>query len=234
MSFVDTLTVNILLAKAEKAGADPDRSWPIVIFGPSSPSYRLKAPILGPMIMTLNNDVVTVEGLKELTNISVPITCFYQHTNEAKCHPNIGVYRIIPSDPTAVNGRVGRILSLTWDQELYSLIGVLEAAPEWNDIFLAEWESDDLHLRGFSIHIVGTPVQWRPNKRSLESHDVYESIERTFSIDLVQFPAAGGRFLLPGCEQTYEIIFANELEFDQSAPFCTDWIDDGENTNDRD
>ena len=70
MSFVDTLTVNILLAKAEKAGADPDRSWPIVIFGPSSPSYRLKAPILGPMIMTLNNDVVTVAIYKNKQEVA--------------------------------------------------------------------------------------------------------------------------------------------------------------------
>jgi hypothetical protein len=230
VNFTEVLRLNMLSAKATEAGSNPDRSWPISVFAPSGPSYRIKTPNTGPMIMTRNFWGVTIEALQEVAKISIPIPSFNNHSDAPKCDPRLGRYRLISSDPTAVNSRVGDIYSMTWDPDLYALIGVLEAVPEWDDIFLAEWKAGRLGERGFSINFFGDAAEWRPNKRDLATtHEVYMEIDGVYSVDLVVNPAAGGRFLLPGCEPPYETIAEAELELFKYGGLCSLWTDDGDN-----
>jgi len=101
MKFIDSLRLNILSAHAVEAGADPDRTWPIVVFAPPGPSYRLKTPSKEAMIMTRGFWAATVEALQEMAEISIPVPCFNDHSNAASGDPRLGKLRVIPADPTA-------------------------------------------------------------------------------------------------------------------------------------
>jgi len=229
MNFTDTLRINILSSRAVEAGADPDRTWPIVVFAPPGPSYRLKTVSTGAMIMTRGFWAVTVEALQEMAKISITVPCFNDHSNASSGDPRMGKHYLIPSDPTLAHGRIGDIYALTWDADLYAVIGMLEAVPEWDDKFMAEWKDGILGERGFSFSIYGDGAEWRPNTRAMKSYTVYDKIDGLFSIDLVTYPAAGGRFLLPGCERTYETTAQAELNLFKYTEGVSLWIDDEDN-----
>ena len=226
MRYSTTLAAEMLLAKAEGLGADLERSWPIVAFAPPGPSYRLKSPMMGEIILTRNDFGVSVKALQDMTTITATIPCYRNHAQKGNSFPDIGIYRVIPNEPTATNSLVGNICALTWDPDIYGLVGVLEAVPEWDAIFNFELSEGTLRNRAFSVDFVGPPTEWRPNAHDSTTHLVYQDYYRVISWDLVNYPAAGGRFMLPGCEPTYQELDEIDLAFFKYAPRCASWVDD--------
>jgi len=106
---------------------------------------------------------------------------------------------------------------------------MLEAVEEWDSIFMDEVKAGELGQRGFSISIYGDAAQWRPNTRAMIKYEVYNKIEGLFSVDLVKYPGAAGRFLLPGCETKYETIAEAERDLFKYAGSVSLWTDDEDN-----
>ena len=228
MSAVDIFTANILLAKAEAAGADPERSWPIVAFAPCGPSYRLCTPAIGKFIFSSNWHAITEAALEKMCEIAAPVPCWLNHSEstDSSFIPRLGAIRIIPKNPLSSGGRAGDIYALTWDPHMHAVLAVLEASPEWHELFMAEWLAGDLNQRGFSMEYFGKSYDWKPNSRARESYTVFHEIGGLFSVDLADYPAAAGRFLMPGCEPTYEVQAEADNRFRENTGACILWLDD--------